>query len=273
MIDIPFRTNPIPLTSSALSPLLRNLGVSAAEIWTVLAVETSGCGFLPDGRPQILFERHIFHRLTRGQYDDGQISDPTPGGYGTRGSHQYMRLSAAIALNRDAALRSASWGIGQIMGMNYARAGFHSVEEMVGAMCESEDHQLTALGAFLVATGLHRFLQAHDWVSFARGFNGPNYFLNNYDVRLSLEFRRLTTGPLPDLNVRAAQLYLTYLGFSPGPIDGFTGQRTISALTAFQSTRNLAPCTMINGDTIAQLRAPFDPSSSGPAGEPLSLNT
>ena len=42
--------------------------VGLPEIWAVLRVETRGCGFLPDRRPQILFERHIFHRETRGAW-------------------------------------------------------------------------------------------------------------------------------------------------------------------------------------------------------------
>jgi hypothetical protein len=138
------------------------LGVHASEIWTVLAVETSGCGFLPDRRPQILYERHIFHRLTQGRYDDGDISDPSPGGYGPRGAQQYDRLARAAAKDRLAALQSASWGIVQIMGGNYRSAGFHDVEEMVGAMCQSEDDQLAAMAAFLNNSNLHTSLQAHD---------------------------------------------------------------------------------------------------------------
>ena len=77
---------------------------------------------MPDRRPQILFERHIFHRLTDGKFDDGQISDPAAGGYGARGAAQYDRLALALAKDADAALQSASWGIGQIMGMNYDKS-------------------------------------------------------------------------------------------------------------------------------------------------------
>jgi hypothetical protein len=31
-------------------------------LWSVVVVETSGCGFLPDRRPRILFERRILVR-------------------------------------------------------------------------------------------------------------------------------------------------------------------------------------------------------------------
>ena len=72
----------LALSSDGLAKAAQSLSVQAPEVWCVLSVETSGCGFLADRRPQILFERHIFHRLTGGRYDDGDISDPTPGGYG-----------------------------------------------------------------------------------------------------------------------------------------------------------------------------------------------
>ncbi len=154
-------------------------------------------------------------------------------------SHQYDRLAVAIAKDRSAALQSCSWGIGQIMGENYARAGFSGVEQMVAAMSESEDQQLAAMGNFLVSTRLNVPLQAHDWSSFARGYNGVNYAVHRYDIRLHAEFQKYTAGALPDLNVRAAQLYLTYFGFHPGRIDGVGGTRTLSALADFQAQQGL----------------------------------
>lgn len=111
-----------------------------------------------------------------------------------------------------AALQSTSWGIGQIMGMNYKSAGFQNVEEMVEAMSNSEDQQLMAVGNFLISNGLSTALRAHDWASFARGYNGPGYAINRYDIRLNGEYQKYSAGVLPDLNVRAAQLFLTYLG-------------------------------------------------------------
>lgn len=254
MAPIPFQGNAAALSSDGLAQVSASLGVYAPEIWTVLAVETSGCGYLPDRRPQILFERHIFHRLTNGQYDDGDISDPSPGGYGPRGAQQYHRLARAIGKDRAAALQSASWGIGQIMGMNYARAGFENVEDMVAAMSDSEDRQLSAMAAFLRRTGLAASLQAHDWASFARGYNGPNYALNRYDIRLNSEYQKYSTGGLPDLSVRAAQLYLTYLGFDPGGIDGVAGQHTLAALAEFQSENGISSTTIVDASCVAQIQ-------------------
>jgi hypothetical protein len=255
MATLPFQSAATALSADGLSTASAKIGVHAPEVWTVLAVETSGCGFLPDRRPQILFERHIFHRLTHGQYDDGQISGSTAGGYGAYGAHQYDRLALAITKDRSAALQSASWGIGQIMGMNYRVAGFNNVEDMVTAMCASEDQQLAAFANFLVGKKLAGPLQSHDWTTFARGYNGSNYVINRYDVRLAGEFQKHSVGALPDLTARATQLYLTYLGYHPGEIDGIAGTRTLSALAAFQKDRGFAMGGTIDDACVGQLTA------------------
>src|SRR5260370_8573027 len=81
----PFQSDAFGLSSDGLAKVSADLGVHAAEIWTVVAVETSGCGFLPDRRPQILYERHLFHRLTQGRYDDGDSMNPSPHRYNPSG--------------------------------------------------------------------------------------------------------------------------------------------------------------------------------------------
>jgi len=262
MPPLPFQGTAFALSTDGLSAVSQKLGVHAPEIWTVLAVETSGCGYLPDLRPQILYERHIFHRLTQGKYRDDNISNLEPGGYGASGAHQYDRLALAIAKDRTAALQSCSWGIGQIMGEHYALAGFADVEQMVAAMSASEDQQLAAMANFLVNSRLNVPLQAHDWASFARGYNGANYAINRYDIRLNGEFQKYSAGGLPDLHVRAAQLYLTYLGFHPGPLDGVAGTRTLSALGDFQTQHGLAKTNTVDGDAVAQLSTALVGSAS-----------
>jgi hypothetical protein len=223
------------LSDAGFTACCQLLGTEAAELWTVVSVETRGCGFLKDGRAAILFERHVFHRLTNGQFDAAHpsISSATPGGY-LGGTQEYNRLNEAIALDRDAALRSASWGIGQIMGFNADAAGFASVEDMVSAMQASEDQQLTGTANFLRSSNLDKPLAQHDWTAFARGYNGPNFQINHYDARLQSAFAGFATGLLPDIRVRRAQLILTFNGFDVGAIDGILGKRTRSAAQAYK---------------------------------------
>lgn len=243
----------LALSRSGFSAVAQLLDVQAAEIWAVLAVETSGCGFLADRRPQILYERHYFHRLTGGRFDDGDISDPKAGGYGPGGAHQYDRLARAIAKDRTVALQSTSWGLGQIMGENCAEAGFQDVETMVAAMSHSEDAQLAAVAAFLDSTHLDAPLKAHDWASFAAGYNGPSYAKNHYDVSLRGEFQKYSFGAMPDVDLRAAQLYLTFGGFDPGPVDGVLGSRTRAALVDFQNQEGLPATGEVDDAVLAAL--------------------
>lgn len=270
---LPFQGTALALSTDGLGAVGRKLGVFAPEIWTMLAVETSGCGYLPDLRPQILYERHIFHRLTQGRYDEGNISDPKPGRYGASGGHQYDRLALAIAKDRTAALQSCSWGIGQVMGENYAQAGFADVELMVAAMSESEDRQLDAMANFLLSTRLNVPLQSHDWASFARGYNGSDYALNRYDIRLNGEFQKCSAGGLPDLKVRAAQLYLSYLGFHPGQIDGVASTRTFAALTEFREQYALAQRSTIDAETVSQLSTALAGSTARQTAAQLATTT
>src|SRR6266536_2057465 len=149
----------LPISETGLGQSTGLLGVGAAELWTVLSVETHGFGFLPDRRPAILFERHIFHKQTGGRFDalNPAISSPQAGGY-LGGAKEYDRLAQAIELDRRAALNSASWGIGQVMGFNSAAAGFSSVEDMVEAMAQSEDTQLEGMAKFVRNQGFHKAL-------------------------------------------------------------------------------------------------------------------
>src|SRR5260370_25863559 len=159
-----FAGDGLPMSAEGLGQGCDRLGLEADDVWAVLTVETKSCGFLPDRRPQILFERHIFHKETNGAYDATapEVSDATPGGYGPGGAHQYDRLAQAIQLDRTAALRSASWGIGQVMGFNSSAACFSDVEAMLAAKAASEGDQLAAMLALLVSQQTEASLPAHD---------------------------------------------------------------------------------------------------------------
>ncbi|MDX2149847.1 MAG: N-acetylmuramidase domain-containing protein [Bryobacteraceae bacterium] len=250
-----------PFGDDGMARSSQALGVTAAEIWAVLTVETRGFGMLPDRRPMILFERHIFHRLTGGKFDavNSNISSPHAGGY-AGGAAEYQRLEAAMQLDRDAALKSASWGIGQVMGMNHQAAGFATVGEFVTAMVRNEESQLLAMGNFIRNGGLAPALQRQDWVAFARGYNGKDFKRNDYDSRLAAAHARWKTA-LPDLELRTAQAALTYLGFNPGPIDGLRGRLTRSALVEFQMQQNLAVTGDLDDRTEERLLAVAFPAA------------
>jgi hypothetical protein len=152
--------------------------------------------------------------------------------FGAAGANQYDRLERAEALDRDAALKSTSWGIAQVMGFNAESVGFRNVREMVTAMMASEDDQLRAMVGFIIHNRLQHALAANDFKTFARGYNGLNFASNHYDTQLAAANAKFVHGGLPDLTVRTGQVLLRFLGHDPGRIDGMMGSHTRSALSA-----------------------------------------
>lgn len=244
-----------PLTEKGLTEARRALGVDLATLWAVMTVETRGCGFLPSRRPVILFERHIFHRLTGGRFDARapDLSDARAGGYGPGGDAQHERLRRAVALDRRAALESTSWGLGQVMGFNAQAAGYRSVETLVRAMRLGENSQLKAMIGFIRGHGLAAVLKRRDWAEFARRYNGTDYQRNQYDRHLALAHARYASGPLPSVSVRAAQMYLSFLGYQPGTVDGWFGTHTQRAVQQYQRARGLAVSGQLDSPTLASL--------------------
>jgi hypothetical protein len=171
---------------------VKRTAVDPRLIW-IKALPAS-LSFLPDKRPKILFEAHVFGRLTQHGWDatHPNISSPVWDRtlYGAAGAHQYDRLAEAIALDEDAALQSASWGMFQFLGLNYAACDFPDVGHYVAVMCASEGGQLAAFVAFCRYNRLDRHLRAHDWTGVALAYNGPGEAENGYDEKLAAAYQR-----------------------------------------------------------------------------------
>src|SRR5262249_3233495 len=194
------------------------LRCDAASLWAILSVETRGFGFLADRRPKILFERHIFSARTGHAFDaaNPDISQPVSGGY-VGGAGEYDRLARAIVLNRQAALESASWGLGQVMGFNARSLQYPGVEDMVAAFETGEDAQLTGCVRFVLANNaLQQALQARNWASVAFYYNGQDYAKNAYDTKLAGFYAHFSgANQMPSVRVRGAQARLSYLAIDP----------------------------------------------------------
>lgn len=248
-----------PLDKDAFDAATAKLGCDAPTLWALLHVETLGCGYQPDRKPKILFERHIFHRLTGGKYDAQapDISQPTAGGYGAAGAHQYDRLAAALALDETAALSSASWGLGQIMGGNHAAAGYATVQDMVAAFVGNEAAQLEGMAAFIAASNLAGDVASGNWAAYALHYNGQDYAKNQYDSRLATAHQTYVNHGCPDLAVRAAQIMLSYLpAYHPGLIDGLMGDTTAAALRQYQADKGLPQTGLPDEATLTALATP-----------------
>jgi hypothetical protein len=181
------------LTEKDVADAAKALGVNAAKIWTVWDVEASANPFI-DGLPTILYEPHIFSRLTKHAYDSSHsaISSKSwnkklyPGSQKGR----WDQVLKATSLDVDAGLSAASYGGFQIVGMNHKVCGYTTPWDFVYSQSRDERSQLLAFVAFVDNNGLKRALQNGDWAAFAKGYNGSAYRENKYDERLAKAYAK-----------------------------------------------------------------------------------
>lgn len=185
------------LTRADFEVAAQLLGCDVASIMAVAEVESYGSGFNPDDTPVTLFEGHKFHQFTDGRFDAKYptLSYPkwTREHYGKTWQAEQDRLQLAMGLDREAALKSASWGRFQCMGFNHGLAGFEKLQDFVNAMYASERKQLMAFVSFVINTGLAPALRSQDWAAFAAGYNGAGFAKNKYDVKMAAAFDKFST--------------------------------------------------------------------------------
>jgi len=188
------------LSEHDLQDFAHRYGVELASIKAVNEVESSGKGFLVDGRPKILFEGHIFWKeLNARGLKPETLSNPSNSDvlyknwtrvHYLSGVKEYTRLEKAATLIsdprvREAALASASWGSYQIMGFHAVKLGYSSVGVFVEEMKKHERNQLDAFGKYISTFRCLVHLKSKDWAKFAKCYNGPGFAQNKYDEKLS----------------------------------------------------------------------------------------
>lgn len=189
------------LTLEQINAMATEYNIPVASLRAVIEVEAKGKGFLSNGLPIILFEPHIFYReLTARKLISirNRVEEEKPnlcykywktGKYGGIDA-QHHRLSQASEYDRDSALSSCSWGLGQVMGFNWELLGYSSLQEFVNAMYESEAKQLDAVLRFIKVNRLDRYLRSQTWHKFALGYNGIGYKKNKYHIKLAQAYAK-----------------------------------------------------------------------------------
>jgi hypothetical protein len=175
----------------------RSIDVEAAAVRAVATVESGGrTGFDGKKRPKIRYENHYFQRLTGHRFDESHPS--LSAAYDSKqyrathgkGSDQWQILREAFAVAPIAAVQSVSWGMFQVMGTAYRDVGWTDLEQFVKDMFLSEAQHLRAFLGFCRENNLVRYLKTHNWAAFARGYNGPKYKDNAYDVKIGNAYVR-----------------------------------------------------------------------------------
>lgn len=196
------------LKHSDLVQASQRLGVPVAAVYALNEVESKGRGFLDNGKPVILYERHVMYarlQLVRSAIDDQEqlhqraeqlakqapsLVNPKAGGY-IGGTAEHQRLAQARQLDEQSALESCSWGAFQVMGYHWQRLGYANIQEFVAAMNRSEADHLDAFIRYVEAdANLLKALKAQKWATVAKLYNGPDYQRNLYDVKLERAFER-----------------------------------------------------------------------------------
>ena len=117
-------------------------GIDPAALKAVVEVESNGVVFADiDGKemPVIRFEGHYFDRLvTASRRDEARrlgLASPTVGGVKNPASQKarWQLLGRAMTIDKQAALESTSFGVGQVMGSHWKALGYPSVIDLFEA--------------------------------------------------------------------------------------------------------------------------------------------
>ncbi len=174
-------------TADDIARIAGRLGASAAQLRAVAAVESSGGGFDLQGRPKVLFERHLFHRQTGGKFSPAPYSQPSGGGYS---ESSWDKLTAACGKDPDAALGACSWGKFQVLGLHWSKLGYASPWELAYSLVTGEAAHYDLFARYIETFGLRDALRKvsanpADCRDFAAGYNGPAYKKFSYDTRIA----------------------------------------------------------------------------------------
>lgn len=245
----------------AVERVSADLGVEAAALLAVVEVESGGrLHARIDGRdePLIRFEGHYFHRLLpaarRNLAIVGGLANPVAGKVRNplTQAGRWRMLARACSIDREAALCSVSWGIGQVMGAHWRWLGYPGVEALAAEARSDVEGQVRLFARFIDAADLKGRLNAHDWAGFARAYNGPAFARHGYHTKMAAAHARITgaqaTRPRHALAVlrlgsrgapvEALQRDLRRLGH-PLIADGDFGPATEQALKAFQMSAGI----------------------------------
>ena len=265
-----------PEVIAALTAAAKMVSLTSAALLALVSVETNGVPFASGGTPTVLCEPAIFYHELPAEKRAAALKAGlaakawSRAGYADQGTGigRRARCSAMIQIDEEAAYRSLSQGLGQIMGFNYAHAGYESAKSMYIAFTGDIDAQARAIVAVLPALNVLDPLKRRDWVTVAMRYNGPGERHNSYDVKLAAAYAHwdaaLATGQFAPPSgdalglwstgpaVRSIQASLTRAGF-PTVVDGVFGPKTAQAVAAFELRVGLPDTQGVVDQTTADM--------------------
>jgi murein DD-endopeptidase MepM/ murein hydrolase activator NlpD len=216
-------------TWNAYGGLLERLGgmlnIPVDGIVAAITAESGGNAFGPDGRMIIRFENHIFWRYWGEKNPDMfnrhfQMDTSSPknswkghkfrlnpespwGDFHGSQKAEWDVFNFARGLDETAAMSSISMGAPQIMGFNFKRLGYESVQRMFEYFARSAHAQILAMFDFVKGPNSSSpaitALQTRDYLTFASIYNGPGNAQTYQDIiqRYSDAFNRIISSATP----------------------------------------------------------------------------
>lgn len=239
-------------TKSAVNDLSAKYDYNPAEVLAVLDVESAGIPFWNiNGQqlPPVRWEGHYFYARLSGdklkQAIDQGLASPKAGKIANPASYaaRYDLIAKAELIDKEAAIESASWGLGQVMGANWKALGYASADAFLEAN-STVAGQVEAVLKFIENNGLRTALTSHDWAGFAQGYNGSGYKKNAYDTKLAAAFAKYAGGSISAVaygtdEITQLQNMLNKLGDYKLKNDGVLGNETKTAIRDFQLKNGL----------------------------------
>lgn len=170
------------------------------RVQAVAFVESSGSGWQKDGLPKILYERHYFYRLTKGQFGTSEFSNASAGGYtldadkdGINDSWEKMCMGAKFDIM--AAFQSVSVSMFQVMVDHHEKLGYKRPWDMIWEISQSEKAHYELMARWIVLNGKIMALSKIDGNpencrDFAKFWNGSGYAEKGYHVKIAEAFKR-----------------------------------------------------------------------------------
>lgn len=242
-------------------------GIEPAALRAVVEVESAGV--VGDPNPVIRIEGHYFYRRLSGTTRDLAVklgyASPSAGAVKNPSTQtdRYAMLAKMCEIDREAALESTSWGVGQVMGSNWEALGYPSVDALVAEAKSGLAGQVRLMCKFIQVNKLIDELQTKDWPAFARAYNGPSYAKYGYDKKMAAAYAKYSAeAPQADLDtstpglsmgakgdeVILAQDLLRQHGYMLD-LDGDFGPRTRDIVMLFQKDNGLTVTGIITPDT------------------------
>lgn len=152
--------------------ICKTYSIDLASLLAFIQVETGGYGFDKNtGKILIQFEPVWFKRnapfAPSGKWSVNKVDVQVK---------EWIAFNDAFAKNKDAAMKSTSIGLAQIMGFHYQRLGYKTVGDMWDDAKKGLDRQIWQLVKFInTDSKLKVALMNADWSTVASIYNGKGY--------------------------------------------------------------------------------------------------